>query len=171
MRQLTPLAAVLSMLAMPYVSSGQATIAVFAGSGSHVFTAPIGDGGQAKAATLNGPASVVFDPAGNLYIWEHGGYRIRKVAPSGIITTYAGTGTAGSSGDGVPATTAKLGLGDQRASLATDKAGNLYIVDAANYLIRKVDTSGKITTVAGTGQMGISVSGDGGAATKAALCA
>ena len=171
MRRLTPLAAFLSMIAIPYVSSGQATIAVFAGSGSHVFTAPNGDGGQAKAAILNGPASIVFDPAGNLYIWENSGYRIRKVAPSGIITTYAGTGTVGSSGDGVPATTAKLGLGDQRGAMATDKLGNLYIVDATNYVIRKVDTTGKITTVAGTGQIGISAGGDGGPATKAALCA
>ena len=109
-----------------------------------------------------------MDAAGNVYIREKA--RVRKVTPAGIISTFAGNGTNGFSGDGGPATSAKLGLGPQRAGLATDSAGNLYIADSNNYRVRKVDTSGTITTVAGNGQIGLGSSGNGNPATSVALC-
>src|SRR5207249_9212192 len=115
-----------------------------------------------------GPESVTVDAAGNLYIRESA--RVRKVTSLGIISTIAGDGTTGYSGDGGPATSARLGLGPQQAGLATDSAGNLYIADTNNYRVRKVDASGNITTVAGNGQSGLGSAGDGGQATSAALC-
>ncbi len=122
-----------------------------------------GDGGAATAAQLDQPSDVAVDASGNLYIADSDNNRVRKVdAATGIITTVAGTGTGGFSGDGGPATSAQIRY---PGSVALDASGNLYI--AANHRIRKVDTAGVITTVAGTGTQGYS--GDGGAATSAQI--
>jgi len=121
-----------------------------------------GDGGPATGAQLNSPFGVAVDAAGNLYIGDDGNNRVRKVSINGIITTIAGNGVAGYSGDGGLAITAQL-YGPM--SVAVDTAGNVYIADAANSRIRKVSTGGIITTIAGKG--GYAFSGDGGAAINA----
>jgi sugar lactone lactonase YvrE len=115
---------------------------------------------------LNGAVAIAVDSAGQLYIAEQQGHRIRKVDPaSGAITTIAGTGTAGFSGDGGPATAAQL---DHPMHLAFDAGGNLYFADSSNNRIRKIAAgSGIITTVAGNGAPGFA--GDGGPATDAQL--
>lgn len=127
-----------------------------------------GDGGNAIGAELNGPEGITVDPAGNLYIADTGNNRIRKVSgvilSGGTITTFAGTGTAGFSGDSSPATSAKL---NAPYGVALDASGNLYIADSANNRVRRVDGSGTITTYAGTGTAGYSV--DPGPATSAEL--
>ena len=159
----------IAILTMPLLCLGQGTIRVFAGTGNPpINPGAIGDGGPAKNAYLEGPESVTLDATGNLYIRER--TRVRKVTPVGTISTVAGNGTNGYSGDLGPATSAQLGLGPQKAGLATDSAGNLYIADSNNYRVRKVDTSGIITTVAGNGQIGLGSAGDGGLATNVALC-
>ena len=137
------------------------TITTIAGSGPRGFS---GDGGPATAARLNSPADVAVDGSGNLYIADTGNDRIRKVDTSGTITTIAGSGASGFSGDGGPATAARL---NSPADVAVDGSGNLYIADTGNDRIRKVDTSGTITTIAGSGASGFS--GDGGPATAARL--
>jgi DNA-binding beta-propeller fold protein YncE len=108
-----------------------------------------GDGGPAIGARLHLPADVVVDGEGNIYIADFGNSRVRKVDSSGTITTVAGTGEMGFSGDGGPATEARLG---GVFALALDGAGNLYLADFGNKRVRKVDSSGIITTVAGTGR-------------------
>src|SRR5208282_3015356 len=118
----------------------------------------------ATSAELNSPYGVAVDSAGNLYIVDYDNQRIRKVDASGIITTVAGNGTGGYSGDNGPATSAEL---FEPYSVAVDSAGNLYIVDFGNGRIRKVDTGGIITTVAGNGTF--SYNGDNIPATSAAL--
>ncbi len=120
-----------------------------------------GDGGPATSAQLNLPSGLALDSAGNLYIAEQGGNRVRKVTPGGTISRVAGTGSYGYSGDDGLATSAKLA---SPFGVATDGAGNLYIADANNHRIRKVNSSGVITTVAGNGSPGFS--GDGGPALK-----
>jgi uncharacterized repeat protein (TIGR01451 family) len=124
-----------------------------------------GDGGPATSAWLDYPQGITLDAAGNLYIADQYHYSIRKVSTSQTITTVAGNGSYGYSGDGGPATSAQLG---QPQDVALDSAGNLYIADMANNLVRKVAAGGTISTVAGTGVQGYS--GDGGAATAAQLC-
>ena len=135
-------------------------IATIAGGG-----ASLGDAGPATAAALL-PMRVAVDAAGNLYIADYSGHRIRKVAAgSGIITTVAGNGTQGSAGDGGPATLAAF---DTPAGIAVDSSGNLFIADAGDSRIRKVAAAtGVITTIAGNGTRGFS--GDGGPATAATL--
>ncbi len=124
-----------------------------------------GDGGLATFATLNQAVGLAFDAAGNLFIAEQAENRIRKVdIVSGIITTVAGKGTGGFSGDGGAATAAEI---DRPTGVAIDAAGNLFIADQANDRIRKVDASGIITTVIGNGVSGFS--GDGGLATAAQI--
>jgi sugar lactone lactonase YvrE len=136
-------------------------ITTVAGTGTYGFS---GDGGPAASAELNSPGGVAVDAGGNLYIADSNNSRIRKVAPNGIITTVAGTGISGYSGDGGPAASAQL---NTPRGLRADPAGNLFIADPLGSVIRKVDTNGIITTVAGNGTYGDSA--DGGLATSAAL--
>jgi uncharacterized protein (TIGR03437 family) len=129
----------------------------------------LGDGSGALSASLSKPSSVVFDSAGNMYIADSGNNVIRRViASTGNIFTYAGDfNTPGYTGDGGPATKVGVGLNDPVA-VALDAAGNLYIADSNNDVIRKVTaTSGFITTIAGIGTQGFS--GDGGLAIHAQL--
>jgi len=123
-----------------------------------------GDGGPATSASLYFPEGVAVDAAGNLFIADTDNGRIRKVATNGLITTVAGDGGYGFSGDGGPATSASL---DDPEGVAVDAAGNLFIADTDNGRIRKVATNGLITTVAGDG--GYGYSGDSGPATNASL--
>ncbi len=122
-----------------------------------------GDGGLATAAQINAPSGISYDAAGNLYIAEVGGSRVRMVNASGVITTIAGTGTAGFSGDGGPATAAKI---NHPGDVAVDASGDIYFTDFNNNRVRKI-SGGIITTVAGTGAA--ASSGDGGPATAAAI--
>ena len=124
---------------------------------------PIGDGGPASAASLPYPQTVALDSQGNIYLNDGSG-RIRKIDANGIITTVAGTGEQGYVADGVAATSAPLNLPGQ---IAIGTAGDLFIADTGNHRIRKVDASGTITTVAGSGISGFS--GDGGPAVLAQL--
>jgi NHL repeat len=126
-----------------------------------------GDGGPAINAELHFPSGLALDNSGNLYIADEGNARIRKVsAATGIITTIAGTGTFGYSGDGGPAINAEFSSG--LAGMAVDAAGDVFIADQWNNRIREIAAStGKITTVAGTGSAGYS--GDGGPATSAEI--
>ena len=122
------------------------TITQIAGSWRWGFA---GDGGPAIKAQLNTPSDVAVDADGNLYIADENNHRIRRVDASGIITTTAGTGVEGFSGDGGPAVKAQL-AGPR--GVAVDAAGNLFIADHGNHRIRKVDPSGTITTIAGRGE-------------------
>jgi hypothetical protein len=121
-----------------------------------------GDGGIATDAKMNRPKGIVTDALGNLYVAEYGSNRIRKITTSGVISTIAGTGTAGYNGEDIDATSAQL---KGPLSLAIDNTNSLYISEPDNYRIRKISASGKITTIAGTGINGSS--GDGGPATNA----
>jgi hypothetical protein len=129
-------------------------------------TGSSGDGGSATAASLYNPYGVAVDSGGNIFIADTGNNRIRKVTPQGIISTFAGTGVAGFSGDGGPATSAAF---DSPRGLAVDSTGNLLIADVYNNRIRKVTPAGIITTVAGGAGFSLTTSGDGGAATSAYL--
>ena len=124
----------------------------------------LGDGGPATACELYNPSDVAIDTAGNIYIADGSNNRIRKVNTSGIITTIAGTGTAGYNGDGIAATLAELSY---PSSIALDGSGNIYICDDHNFRIRMINTSGIITTIAGTGTSGYN--GDNIAATSAQI--
>lgn len=135
-----------------------------AGNGTSGFS---GDGGQARAAELNTPTDVCEDHEGNFYIVDQGNNRIRKVnSITGIITTIAGNGSSGYSGDGGAATAASLNTPN---GVVADGFGNLYIADQGNNVIRKVNTAGIISTIAGIGSSGFT--GDGGPATAAQLAA
>ena len=136
-------------------------ITAVAGSGESGFG---GDGGPATEARLRSPFGVAVDGAGNLFIADSYNHRVRKVDSSGIITTVAGMGERGFSGDDGPAVQAQLAIPHD---VAVDDDGNLFVVDTSNQRIRKVDSSGTITTIAGTGERGYS--GDGGPAVSARL--
>jgi sugar lactone lactonase YvrE len=140
------------------------TISTIAGSGQGNFG---GDGGAAISAQLSSPDGVAVDLTGNLYISDMLNNRVRMVSPTGTITTFAGNGIAGFSGDGGAATSAEL---NQPAGLAVDASGNLYIADSNNAVVRKVTPQGTISTVAGIGGTE-GYSGDGGQAGKATLMA
>src|SRR2546425_11373876 len=135
-------------------------ISTIAGNGKERFE---GDGGAATPASLNGPREVAVDPAGNVYIADRGNSRIRKVDTVGLISTIAGNGTSGFSGDGGLATAASF----DAWSLAVDVSGSLYITDARNHRVRKVNAAGIISTVAGDG--GDIFGGDGGPATATSV--
>ncbi len=137
-------------------------------AGNHV-AGYSGDGGPASEAQITAPHAVVADAVGNVYVADRFNHVIRKINPSGIISTVAGTGTAGFTGDGGPASNAAL---NNPAGLALDGDGNLYIADMYNERIRKIDLSGNIYTVAGNGYHGGWMGapfGNGGPATDAAL--
>ncbi|MFV0460951.1 MAG: hypothetical protein ACK5MT_19525 [Actinomycetales bacterium] len=123
-----------------------------------------GDGGQATAARLRTPYDVTFAPDGTMYIADRGNQKVRKVDTSGVITTFAGNGTAGYNGDDIPATSARL-YNPYSVDVAAD--GSVLIADYDNERIRSVDAGGTITTFAGTGIA--SVGGDGGPAAEAGL--
>ena len=110
-----------------------------------------GDGGPARKAELFDPAGVAVDGKGNVYVADYDNQRVRKISAKGIITTVAGTGKAGFSGDGGPARKAQLNL---PADVAVDDHGNLYIADFRNFRVRKVTPAGIITTIAGNGAFG-----------------
>ncbi|MBL7937609.1 MAG: T9SS type A sorting domain-containing protein [Bacteroidia bacterium] len=138
-------------------------ISTVAGAGTSGFS---GDGGLATSAQLNYPFGICVDTFGNLYIGDNLNYRIRKKTnATGLISTIAGTGTFGYSGDGGLATNAKL---SEIRNVCVDNSGNVYFADVVNNRVRKIDaSSGIITTVAGIGSAGYS--GDGGLATNAEL--
>jgi sugar lactone lactonase YvrE len=151
-----------------YVADGQrirmisgGTITTVAGTGVSGYS---GDDGPATSARLFNPTGVAVDTAGNLFIADANNYRVRKVSALGTITTVAGTGTVGYSGDNGPATSAQI---NYPVGVAVDAAGNLYIAELYNHVIRKVSASGTITTVAGTGVAGYS--GENGPAASAQL--
>jgi uncharacterized protein (TIGR03437 family) len=139
----------------------QYNISVFAGMiGSAGFA---GDSGTATSAQLSSPNGLAFDSSGNLYVADSVNNRIRKIS-GGNISTVAGNGTAGYTGDNGAATSAEL---LHPAGVAVDSAGNIYIADTGNHVIRKVSSSGTITTIAGSNVGGYA--GDGGSAINAQL--
>jgi DNA-binding CsgD family transcriptional regulator/sugar lactone lactonase YvrE len=129
-----------------------------AGTGARAFS---GDGGPATASGLVRPLALAVGPAGEIYIAE--GNRVREIKKDGLITTLAGTGTAGNGGDGGPSAKAQL---NTPQGLAVDTAGNVYIADTLNNRVRRVDADGTITTVAGTGESGYGGDGALGAAAR-----
>ena len=137
------------------------TMTRYAGSGQSGFS---GDGGPAANASFRVPAGLAFDSEGNLYIADRENHRVRKVDPKGYISTFAGIGEAGFSGDEGPAVKARLNL---PSGVVVDKKGNLYISDRSNDRIRVVDKKGVIRTYAGSGVAGFQ--GDAGPALKAQL--
>ncbi len=164
LRTLLPRA--VAALALPAICLAQpGVISTVVGTGSGNYN---GDGGQALKAGLGSPTGLAMDSSGNLFIMIAGTGRVRRVTPTGTITTYAGNGTSGFGGDGGPATSAQLFPGH---GIAVDGSGNLYIADLYNNRIRKVDSSSVITTVAGSGTANSigqgGFSGDGGPATSA----
>ncbi len=155
------IALVLMILTTSLVLAATGDISTLAGDGNGATT---GDGGVSTSAQLNSPVGVGIDSSGNVYITEYSGNVVRKVDSSGNISTIAGTGTAGFSGDGGLATSAQV---SSPYDVMADGAGNIYIADSGNHTIRKIDNSGTISTIAGTGVGGFS--GDGGLATSAQL--
>jgi uncharacterized protein (TIGR03437 family) len=141
--------------------SAAGTITTVAGNGTN---AESGDGGSAASAAFSDVQSVALDNSGNLYVADASNRRVRRITPAGIVTSVAGIGVEAFSGDGGPATSAGIG---RPVGLAFDSAGNLYIADSTNQRIRKIDTSGIISTIAGNGVD--AYSGDGGLATSASL--
>lgn len=136
-------------------------ITSIAGNGS---LSLFGDNSEAVSASFSDPYRIAADAAGNLYISDSGNNAVRKIDTKGVITTVAGHGIAGYKGDKGPAASAELNYPD---GVTVDKAGNLYICDHDNNVIRKVDTTGIITTIAGNGKRGYL--GDGKSAITASL--
>lgn len=156
---------IIALLFTCFVSNlfGQDIINLYAGDGTSAFG---GDGGTALTAQLRLPSDIYIDATGNKYIADANNHCIRKVTAGGIISTVVGTGgTSGFSGDGGLATACKL---NQPGAICMDNSGNMYIADATNHRIRKVNAvSGIITTIAGNGTA--STTGDGGLATAATV--
>jgi hypothetical protein len=124
----------------PMAAFGPATVSAFAGGGTG------GDGGLATSAQLFGPSDITVDGFGNYYIADQKANNVRKITPAGVISTIAGTGTAGFSGDGGPATSAQL---NGPMSVIVDGAGFVYIADTGNNVVRMVNNNGIISTYAG----------------------
>lgn len=162
MKKHTLLLSVLLATASLTAAAAEWSITTVAGNGQKGFS---GDGGPASAAQIDNPFGVTRGPDGNLWFCEYTGQRVRKVTPDGKIHNVAGTGQKGYSGDGGPALQATFNLPHE---IRFNKRGDLYIVDMANNVVRKVDMkSGIISTFVGTGKPGYS--GDGGPAAKAQL--
>jgi len=136
-------------------------ISTVAGNGNFGFS---GDGGPATGATLNAPVGLAFGPDGGLYFSDAQNNRIRRISPDGIITTVAGNGTAGYSGDNGPAVVAML---NSPQGIAVSSQGEIFIADFNNARVRRVAPDGTISTVAGNGDFGFA--GDGGPAISAML--
>lgn len=143
------------------VTAATGFITTIAGSSSTIYS---GDGGPAAKATLNLPTGIAIDSTGNLYIADQNNAAIRRISTNGVITTVAGTGQAGYSGDSAQAVKAKLSAPQ---GVAVDSSGDLYIADAGNQRIRYVNAAGVIGTIAGSGVAGFS--GDGAAAAAASF--
>ena len=137
------------------------TITTVAGSGTPGFS---GDNNPAASARLHSPSSVFVDTTGSLYIADRDNHRIRRVDPTGIITTVAGNGQRGFFGDDLPATTATLAF---PAAVWVDTAGSIFIADRFNQRVRKVSPDSTITTIAGKGEFGFF--GDGAQAPTASF--
>src|SRR5579872_3252580 len=139
------------------------TICTVAGTGAQGYA---GDGGPAMQALLNNPFDLAFDPNGSLCFSDTYNHCIRRIdARSGVITTIAGTGEPGFSGDGGPATRAQM---NQPYGMVIDRSGNIYVADRLNGRVRRIDgTSGVITTLAGDGSG--KYNGDGGPSTKSGM--
>jgi hypothetical protein len=137
------------------------SIATYAGTGTGTYD---GDGIAATSASLWGPQSICLDKFGNLYISDGFNYRIRKVTPSGLISTYAGNGIPGYAGEGVVATSSTIGL---PIGVCVDTAGNVFVCSNTICRVTKISTSGLMTTVAGNG--GTTYIGDGIPATDAQI--
>lgn len=153
---------VIILLACSAVAQSNLQITTFAGTGQKGYS---GDGGPARNAQLNNPFGIARGPDGALYICDMGNHVIRQVNKEGVITTVAGTGKPGYAGDGGPATAALL---NEPYEVRFDKAGNLFFVEMANAIVRRVDAKTKmISTVAGCGKTGFS--GDGGPAVEARM--
>ncbi len=153
------LAAVL-ISSSPFLVNGQVITTL---AGSQLFGNG-GDGGFAIDAELSDPGSLLVDSKGNIYIGDRGNNRIRKINQYGVISTIAGFGSAGMSGDGGPSEKAKV---NYPCGMALDAAGDFYFSDTRNNRIRKIDANGIISTVAGTGSSGYN--GDGILAVDATL--
>src|SRR5579863_6983565 len=150
----------LGVLSLSCAWGQQYAISTYAGNASAGFS---GDGGAPTSAQFSSPLGLTFDSSGNLYIVDSVNQRIRKIS-GGVISTVAGNGTGGYSGDGKAATSAEL---LNPSAVAVDSSGNLYIADTFNHVIREVTTNGNISTIAGDNTGGYT--GDGGAATAAEL--
>jgi streptogramin lyase len=157
------LSCALAVLAFASTSAAEASkVRAIAGNGTKGFS---GDGGQASAAVLGECFGLTRGPDGALYLCDCDNFRIRRIAPDGTITTVAGNGTKGYSGDGGPALQASL---NEPYEVRFDPAGNLYFVERLNHVVRRVDCkTGIISTVAGCGKEGFG--GDGGPASQAML--
>ena len=147
----------------PVTIEAAGRVVTWAGNGKSAYT---GDGGPASAATIGGPFGVSLGPDGALYVCEIDNHCVRRIdRRTGLISTVAGTGKQGYSGDGGPATRA---LCNEPYEVRFDGAGNMFFVEMKNHLVRRVDAkTHTISTVAGTGQPGFR--GDGGPATEAAM--
>ena len=149
-----------AILGSNLIAVGQ-VITTMVGNGSSGYG---GDNGQASAAMLKSPWGVATDRLGNIYVSDNLNNRIRKIDVSGVITTIAGTGTAGYNGDGIPATLAQLIVPH---GVALDDSGNIYVADLYNIRVRKINSAGIISTIAGNGLS--AYTGDGGDATAAQI--
>ncbi|MGD9796261.1 MAG: prepilin-type N-terminal cleavage/methylation domain-containing protein [Acidimicrobiia bacterium] len=140
---------------------GTGTISTFGGTGTQAFG---GDGGPVSAASFNNPIGLATGSDGSVYVADVGNHRIRRIATDGTITTVAGNGTAGYSGDGGAATAATF---NRPNDLVVASDGTIYVADANNNVVRKIATNGVVTTFAGNGTA--ASNGDGGPATSAAI--
>jgi hypothetical protein len=161
-RVLTLISAVAALVAIAApAQAAPGEIFTFAGTGAAAFA---GDGGAATAAALNRPVGVAWLGDGSVLVADYQNHRVRRISSSGVITTVAGTGTAGFSGDGGAATSARL---NQPTDVDPTADGGFLIADLGNRRVRKVSAGGTISTVAGTGMQGSA--GDGGPASSAVL--